>query len=215
MINSVYIAERRPLHAWSEWTEKKKVNFVIVVNSNVSTCWRLTFKLWIIISGSWLVILNSKSRQVRGQEQSWFYTDWLVTGVPRKKWFSSLLTLFFLAVCITVLLFLVYGVSNVSMMNAAIIRIWNCFTVVASNWDFLLKYSSVNYAHQACFDSAKAEICRKFLNRIWHHLNCCLFFLSNCFRIKVKGFKGNGPNPSRDVYMRLDNTANFPAECSV
>ena len=138
VINSVYIAERRPLHAWSEWKEKKKVNFVIVVNSNVSTCWRLTFKLWIIISGSWLVILNSKSRQVRGQEQSWFYTDWLVTGVPRKKWFSSLLTLFFLAVCITVLLFLVYGVSNVSMMNAAIIRIWNCFTVVASNWDFLL-----------------------------------------------------------------------------
>ena len=117
---------------------KKKVNFVIVVNSNASTCWRLTFKLWIIISGSWLVILNSKSRQVRGQEQSWFYTDWLVTGVPRKKWFSSLLTLFFLAICITVLLFLVYGVSNVSMMNAAIIRIWNCFTVVASSWDFLL-----------------------------------------------------------------------------
>lgn len=94
-------------------------------------------------------------------------------------------------------------------MNAAIIRIWNCFTVVASSW------SIVNYAHQACFDSAKAEICRKFLNRIWHHLNCCLFFLSNCFRLKVKGFKGNGPNPSRDVYMRLDNTANFPAECSV
>ena len=61
---------------------KKKVNFVIVVNSNVSTCWRLTFKLWIIISGSWLVILNSKSRQVRGQEQSWLH--WL-TGYRRTE----------------------------------------------------------------------------------------------------------------------------------
>ena len=61
---------------------KKKVNFVIVVNSNASTCWRLTFKLWIIISGSWLVILNSKSRQVRGQEQSWLH--WL-TGYRRTK----------------------------------------------------------------------------------------------------------------------------------
>ena len=61
---------------------KKKVNFVIVVNSNASTCWRLTFKLWIIISGSWLVILNSKSRQVRGQEQSWLH--WL-TGYRRTE----------------------------------------------------------------------------------------------------------------------------------
>lgn len=61
---------------------KKKVNFVIVVNSNASTCWRLTFKLWIIISGSWLVILDSKSRQVRGQEQSWLH--WL-TGYRRTE----------------------------------------------------------------------------------------------------------------------------------
>ena len=61
---------------------KKKVNFVIVVNSNASTCWRLTFKLWIIISGSWLVILNSKSRRVRGQEQSWLH--WL-TGYRRTE----------------------------------------------------------------------------------------------------------------------------------
>ena len=61
---------------------KKKVNFVIVVNSNASTCWRLTFKLWIIISGSWLVILNSKSRQVRGQEQSWLHG---LTGYRRTE----------------------------------------------------------------------------------------------------------------------------------